>query len=156
MEWLAPISQSALAQALIASSTLYLLVNATHIMGIGILFGSVLALDLRLIGFGRSLPLAPAALYLSRLAAAGLALAILTGLCLFSVRPLEYAGNVAFLSKLFLVVVGVLNVLLVHRYGGWRQVDAGAEPTIALRLSAAFSLVIWTAAIIAGRWIGFL
>lgn len=155
MEWLAPISESLLAQALIGSATLYLLVNATHIMGIGILFGSVLALDLRLIGLGRSLPLAPAARYLSRLAAAGLALAIVTGLCLFSVRPLEYAGNVPFLSKLFLVTLGVINVLLVHRSVSWGQMRAGAEPPMALRVGAVFSLLIWTAAIIAGRWIGF-
>lgn len=156
MEWLAPISQTVVAQALIASATLYLLVNAAHIMGIGILFGAIIALDLRVIGIGRALPLAPAAIYLSRLSATGLLLAIATGLGLFSVRPVEYAGNIAFLSKLALVGLGVVNILFVHLSAGWRRLRAGAEPGMQLRLGAAISLLIWTAAIIAGRWIGFL
>lgn len=156
MEWLTPLAETAVARALIASPTLYLLVNAAHIMAIGILFGSIVALDLRLVGLGRALPLAPASIFLSRLSATGLALAIATGLCLFSVRPVEYAANVAFLSKLALVVLGAVNILIVHRSNGWRRMRAGAEPTVALRIGAIISLLVWTGAIIAGRWIGFL
>ena len=156
MEWLAAISQTVVARSLTASPTLYLLINAAHIMGIAILFGAILALDLRLLGIGRALPIAPAALYLSRLSATGLALAVATGLCLFSVRPVEYAANAAFLSKLALVGLGVVNILLIHRSSGWRRLRAGADPSATLRLGATISILIWTGAIIAGRWIGFL
>lgn len=155
-EWLATLAATPLARALVGSSTLYLLVNAAHVMGIGLLFGSVIALDLRLIGWARALPIAPAAVYLSRLAAAGLTLAIVTGLCLFSVRPMEYAGNPAFLAKLALVGLGLANILAVHASAGWRGVRSGREPGIALRLGATLSILIWGGAIVAGRWIGFL
>ncbi|CDZ73055.1 DUF6644 family protein [Neorhizobium galegae] len=156
MEFLAMAAETPLARALITSSTLYLLVNAAHILGIGMLFGAILALDLRLLGFAPAIPLAVVAPYLSRLAGAGVILAILTGLCLFSVRPLEYARNPAFLAKLGFVALGLVNVAVVHFSSGWRTVLAGDAPTTALRFSAVLSIVLWISAVIAGRWIGFL
>lgn len=156
MEFLAMAAETPLARALIASSTLYLLVNAAHILGIGMLFGAILALDLRLLGLAPAVPLATIAPFLSRLAGAGVLLAILTGLCLFSVRPLEYARNPAFLAKLGLVALGLLNVAVVHFGSGWRAVLSGGKPTTALRISAVLSVVLWISAVIAGRWIGFL
>jgi hypothetical protein len=156
MEFLAMAAETPLARALITSSTLYLLVNAAHILGIGMLFGGILALDLRLLGLAPVVPLAVVAPYLSRLAGAGVLIAIVTGLCLFSVRPLEYARNPAFLAKLGLLALGLLNVAVVHFNSGWRTVLSGAAPTAALRISAVFSIVIWIGAVIAGRWIGFL
>jgi hypothetical protein len=156
MEFLASLAQTPLARALITSSTLYLLVNAAHILGIGMLFGAILALDLRLLGLAPVIPLAVIAPYLSRLAGAGVLIAVVTGLCLFSVRPLEYVRNPAFLAKLGLVALGLLNVAVVHFNSGWRTVLAGNAPTAALRFSAILSIVIWISAVIAGRWIGFL
>lgn len=156
MEWLAPLAETGVARALIASPTLYLLVNAAHIMGIGVLYGSILALDLRILGLNRSVPLHVIAGFLSRMAAAGAGLAILTGLCLVSVRPVEYAGNAAFLAKLALVAVGLAHALVLHRGIGWRRATTDGHASAALRLSALASIIIWTSAIVAGRWIGFL
>lgn len=156
MDWLEPLSQTFPARALILSPTLYLLVNAAHIMAIGVLFGAILSLDLRILGLARMLPLAPTAVYLSRLAATGLGLAMLTGLGLFSVRPGEYAANPAFLAKLALIALGLINILAVHLTPAWRATTRGAEPTKVLRVGAAISILIWGGAIIAGRWIGFI
>lgn len=156
MEWLAPLAETPLARALIASSTTYLLVNAAHILSIGMLFGSILALDLALLGLMPVAVLQAVAPYLSRLAGVGVVLAAVTGLCLFSVRPTEYAQNPAFLAKLGLIALGLLNVAAVHFGSGWRGLLAGKAPTMALRTSAVFSVLIWISAVIAGRWIGFL
>ncbi|WP_105371801.1 DUF2214 domain-containing protein [Neorhizobium huautlense] len=156
MEWLASLAETPLARALIASSTLYLLVNAAHILGIGTLFGAILALDLRLLGFAPAVPLAAIARYLSRIAAAGVFLAVLTGLCLFSVRPTEYVRNTAFLAKLALVALALVNVAVVHLGSGWRAVLSGETPGVALRVGATLSVLFWIGAVIAGRWIGFL
>lgn len=154
--WLEPLAATPVARLLITSSTTYLLVNAAHILSVGLLFGAILALDLRLIGFAKSLPLPLVAPYLSRLAGFGLALAMATGLCLFSVRPVEYATNPAFLWKLALIGIGFANILAVHRSTGWAMVLDGGSSTAALRISAALSIAIWIAAVVAGRWIGFL
>ena len=81
------------------SGTAYLLVNAAHILGVGLLVGAIIPLDLRLLGLFRHAPLAVLAPFLSRAAATGAVLAIVTGLWLFSVKPGEYLGNAAFLWK---------------------------------------------------------
>ena len=153
LEWLAA---TTLAVELRRSATLYMFVNAAHILAIGLLVGAILPLDLRLAGLFGKVPLEVIAPFLSRSAGVGLALALLTGFCLFSVRPGEYAANPAFLAKLGLIAFGILNVLLVHAGQGWRAAMTIGIVRPAMRLSAALSAMIWIAAVVAGRWIGFL
>lgn len=152
-EWLAA---TTLAVELRRSATLYMFVNAAHILAIGLLVGAILPLDLRLAGFFGKVPVEIVAPFLSRSAGIGLALALLTGFCLFSVRPVEYAANAAFLAKLGLIVFGLFNVLVLHAGEGWRTAIAIGIIRPAVRLSAALSAIIWIAAVVAGRWIGFL
>lgn len=153
IEWL---SATAPAVALRRSATLYMFVNAAHILAIGLLVGAILPLDLRLAGFFRKVPVEAVAPFLSRSAGVGLILAIATGFCLFSVHPLEYAANPAFLVKLGLIGLGLLNLLAVHVGRGWKGLLATGLIHPGLRFSAALSAAIWIAAVLAGRWIGFL
>jgi hypothetical protein len=94
------------------SPTAYLFVNAAHILGIGLLLGAILPLDLRLIGFFRQFPLELLRPFLTRAAATGLTLAAITGLWLFSVKPDEYWANEAFRWKLALLILAVANILI--------------------------------------------
>ncbi len=145
-----------MAAALRASPTLYPLVNAAHVLGIGLLIGAAATLDLRLLGaFARADPavLGPP---LRAVAAGGLGLAVITGGLLFSTRPLAYAENPAFLAKLGLIGLGLANVALLHGSGAWARAMAGGGVSRGLRLGAALSLLVWVAALLAGRWIGFL
>ncbi len=153
LEWL---SATPLATALRRSANLYMFVNAAHILSIGLLIGAILPLDLRLMGFFPSVPLSVIGPFLSRAAAIGVAAAIVTGFCLFSVRPLEYAQNPAFLAKLGLLTLGVLNAGIVHAGYAWRKAIAGAVTAARLRIGALISAVTWLAAVVAGRWIGFI
>lgn len=138
------------------SGTLYLLVNAAHIGAIGLLIGSIVPLDLRLLGVIKPGPLAVLAPVLARTAAVGLGLAVLTGALLFSVRPLEYLENPAFAAKMGLLVAGAANAWLVHRGRAWAGVAGGSLPSSGLRLQAGASLLLWLGCVVAGRWIGFL
>ena len=61
------------------SATAYLFVNAAHILGLAVLLGAILPLDLRLLGLFRRFPLEVLGPFLVRCAAAGLGLALLTG-----------------------------------------------------------------------------
>lgn len=144
------------AAALRQSPTLYLLVNAAHILGIGLILGPILALDARMLGWARAVPLAVVGPFLSGIAKVGVVLAVLAGLALFSVRPADYVTNPAFLSKIALVLAAVLNAVLLDRSGAWRQAIATNEIAARLRVQAAASGSLWIAALIAGRWIGFL
>lgn len=138
------------------SGVLYLLVNAAHIGAIGLLIGSIVSLDLRLLGIVKPGALAVLAPVLARTAATGLALAVLTGALLFSVRPLEYLHNPAFLTKIGLLAAGAANAWLVHRSRAWARVTDGGPRSGALRLQAGASLLLWLGCLVAGRWIGFL
>jgi hypothetical protein len=134
------------------SATAYLFVNAAHILGIGLLLGGILPLDLRLLGLLKKLPIEALGPFLTRSAAVGLALAIATGLLLFSVKPAEYLANHAFRWKLALLAVALINVAIQHRVTvtrGWRVVPA-------TRIFAALSMFLWLSVLVAGRWIGFL
>lgn len=155
--WLTLIGAWPGARWLQGSGTAYLLVNTAHILGLALLLGAIVALDLRLAGWLRGADaltvLAPT---LSRTAAAGLGLALLTGLWLFSVRPVEYVQNPAFLWKMGLLLAALLNVAWQHAAPGWRGVLAGARPAAGVRWRARLSLLLWLGVLLAGRWIGFL
>ena len=132
------------------SPTAYLLVNAAHILGIGVLLGAILPLDLRLLGcFGR-FPLEVLGTFLMRSAAGGLALAMVTGLWLFSVKPAEYLANDAFICKLVLLAFALGNIAFLYT-----KADA-LQLTMATRIAAGLSLCLWLSVLVAGRWIGFL
>ncbi|OAP40792.1 hypothetical protein AU381_02525 [Sinorhizobium glycinis] len=144
------------ALAIRRSATLYIFVNAAHILSIGIIIGAILPLDLRLVGLVPAVPVEIVGPFLSHAAAAGVALAVATGFCLFSVNPLEYAGNPAFLTKITLLALGVTNAVLLHLTPQWRAAVKGGPISLRIRLSALLSMMIWTSAVVAGRWIGFL
>lgn len=137
------------------SGTAYLLVNASHILGIALLIGAIWPLDLRLLGLFRSVPVAALAPVLSRMAGIGLALALLTGAWLFTVRPVEYARNSAFLWKLGVLALALANIALQHRSAAYARALAG-EIAATVKLRALASLMLWLAVLLAGRWIGFL
>ena len=143
------------ARALHASWVAYLLVNAAHILGLALLVGPILTLDARLIGLWRSLPVAILAPLLVRAAALGLTLTALTGLWLFTVRPADYLANPAFLVKLGLLALALVNVGVQHVQPGWRAVLRGETPGMGVRVVAALSAVLWIGILVAGRWIGF-
>jgi hypothetical protein len=137
------------------NGTAYLLVNASHILGIALLIGAILPLDLRLLGILRSVPVAILAPVLSRMAGIGLGLALVTGAWLFTVRPVEYARNAAFLWKLGLLALALANIALQHRSAAYARALAG-EITAAVRWRAGASITLWLSVLLAGRWIGFL
>lgn len=155
MEVVAWIEGAALARALRGSGDLYMVVNAAHILGIGLLLGAILPLDLRILGVLSGPPLPVIGPFLSRMAGIGLGLAMLTGFCLWSVDAGEYLGNPAFRWKLALLALGLGNVALLHRLG-WRQVVITGRAGRATRVLAAISALVWPGVLLAGRWIGFL
>ncbi|EGF89269.1 putative membrane protein [Asticcacaulis biprosthecium C19] len=134
----------------------YLFVNATHILGIGLILGAILPLDLRLLGLFKTVPVTVIAPFLSRAAAVGVGLAMVTGLWLFSVKPDEYLSNPAFLTKAGLLVFAVGNVAAQHRMPGFRRAVQGGAVSGSVKLFAAVSVVLWLSVLVAGRWIGFL
>lgn len=155
MEWLPALGRWPGAVWLQQDGTAYLFVNAAHILGLGMLIGAVLPLDLRLLGCFRSVPFPVIGPLLSRMAGIGLALALGTGFWLFTVRPVEYAANPAFLAKLGILAFALANVGWQHASSGYRAALADGSVSATVRLRAALSVTLWLSTLVAGRWIGF-
>ena len=156
LPWLDALAGWPGARWLQGSGTAYLIVNALHILGIGLLVGAILPLDLRLAGFFRRVPLAPLVDVLARAAAVGVALALTTGLWLFTVKPGDYWVNTAFRIKVLLLALALLNVVWQHRGGALSAAAASGRVPTGTRLLALASCVLWISVLLAGRWIGFL
>ncbi|HBT32685.1 MAG TPA: DUF2214 domain-containing protein [Pusillimonas sp.] len=133
----------------------YLVVNAAHILGIGLLLGAILPLDLLLLRSTRTRDLPTLGPFLVRVAAIGTALAVTTGLWLFSVKPVEYAENPAFLFKATLLVLAICNIALQHHGEHFDAALRSGRPSVRVRVLAATSAILWLSVLVAGRWIGF-
>jgi hypothetical protein len=155
---LGALQDGALVGALRRSHWVYPLVNTGHIVGLALLFGAIVPLDLRLVGCWRRIPLGVMARTLLPVAIAGLMLAAATGALLFSVSAVKYAGTTLFQVKLLLVLAAGTNALLLHRaaaWGAWQHGELiGTTPR--LQVAGALSLGLWLSTIIAGRMLGYL
>jgi len=136
----------------------YGLVNLTHVLGIASLFGAVLVLDLRLLGAWRTVPLGSIARPAVPVAATGFVIAAASGLCLIATNATEYVGNPFLLVKFPAIAVGLGNVAVLSRLGGWKaraQRDLTSRERRQLAASGAVSLLSWLTAIGAGRLAGY-
>jgi hypothetical protein len=136
----------------------YGVVNLLHILGVASLFGSILLLDLRLIGFWRSIPLGAISRPCISVGATGFAIATVTGLGLLATKATEYVGNPFFYVKFPAIALGLMNVAALSAVPAWKQhrvkePSGGDRRTLAIRGS--LSLACWLAAIAAGRMIGY-
>jgi hypothetical protein len=155
-EWLHALHEWDAAVFIRRSIYFYPFLNATHIFSLTLLIGGILPADLRILGLFRSVPAAPFLKLMANISAAGLALAIASGFLLFSVQPLEYAGNPAFLLKLSLILVGIVNALVIRLTPGWRIAVRSGIMSTGLQFGAVLSILVWLSALVAGRWIAFL
>lgn len=149
---LAALEATSIAQALRASRWGYAAVNAAHILGIALLVGAAVPLNLRLLGLWRRIPRAVLVGVLAPSAASGLALAATAGALLFSVRATEYAALPVLWLKLALVATGTVTALTAHLAYG-EQLDGA--PARRLAAHAAVSLGCWIGALVCGRLIAF-
>ena len=93
----------------------YGIVNLVHILGVATLFGSILLLDLHLIGLWRRAPLAALARTAVPVGKFGFAVAAASGVCLLSSNATEYTNNPFFLIKFPAIALGLVNVWLIGR-----------------------------------------
>lgn len=159
LEFLTWIEGSALGEMLRASGVwTYGILNLGHIAGVATLFGSVLLLDLRLLGFWAELNPAAIARPTVRMATIGFVLALLSGSCMLCFNATEYYANPFLLIKFPAIVLGLVNAIVVSRLRAWKALlagDSGARQRRQLAIAGGLSLLFWAAALAAGRMIGY-
>ena len=136
----------------------YAVVNLSHIIGVATLFGSILVLDLRLLGLWRRVPLAPLASATTPVAVTGFAIAAATGSALLATKATDYLHNPFFDIKFPAIALGLINVLVLSLSPAWRargtrELSRGENRQLAMM--GGISLVCWLTAVSAGRMIGY-
>ena len=129
-----------------------------HFVGLVLLFGCVGVFDLRALGFARELPVAP----LQRLmpyAVLGFLLNVATGIVFFAGDPFQYINNQAFWFKMLFILLAGLNGLIFYAAGlhsAVEQVGPNQDVSVAVRVTAAASLILWLGVMFWGRMLAFL
>ena len=157
VEWLAAVESLPLVVELRNGRWSYAAVNASHIVGIALLFGAIVPLDLRLMGCWRSVSIRALARILLPVATTGLVLAIAAGSLLFSIRAVQYADTTLFQIKMALVFCAIANALLLRMAKQWEASQAATDvvPPGRLRIAGALSIGLWLSVIVCGRMLGF-
>lgn len=137
------------------SENLWMLLEGTHVLTIMLFVGSILFVDLRLLGVAwRKVPVSAVADSVLPYTVAGFTVMVLTGAALFFANPLEYYHGFVFRIKAVVLIVAAINIFIFHR---WVQADrdrwdAQAKPPLPARLSAAASLTLWVLVVVTGRY----
>lgn len=154
---LALLEASDLAVAMRGSLWMYPIVEIVHITGFVILVGSVAMFDMRILGFGRSLPVQTLGRHLLPWSIASLALVVPAGLMMFSAHPHDFIGNKVFQLKLLLIGAAGLNAGLFHAgvYRSAAQWNVAVAAPARARVHALGSLAIWIAIISCGRLLAY-
>jgi len=133
-------------------------VNAGHVLCVALVFGSILVVDLRLLGlFDRHRAVMRVSQEMLRLTWAAFAGAVLTGGLYFAANATTYWFNTAFRFKMLAILLAGLNMLVFQlvTFRGVAAWDRNAPTPTGARLAGALSILIWTSVIFLGRWIGF-
>jgi hypothetical protein len=147
------VAHTGLGIAMRKSTILFPAIEVVHVLGLTLLLGSILAMDMRLLGAGlrrQSVPEVSAGL--SPMFWVGLSAALTTGILMFVGEPVKCFFNEAFWWKMGLLAAALLFHLTLFR---WASRSETLRP--AWRKSvAAVSLALWFGVGVAGRVIGFI
>lgn len=140
------------------SNWLFSTLDTIHTLGIVLVAGTILLVDLRLLGLGlRSVPVSqlvdrivPATLW-------GFSLMLLSGSLLFSSEAVKMYHSPAFRIKMILLALAGLNAFIFHRtiYCDVAHWDPASTIPARARLAGLLSLIFWIAIIAAGRAIAY-
>jgi hypothetical protein len=157
MEFLASLENTGIANAIRTIPWLYPAIETGHYIGLSLLVGGILLIDLRVLGMARALPL-KGMIGLLPFVWAGFIVNVLTGSLLFIYGATNFGTNGAFLLKMGFMVLAGLNALAfdisVRRSGRvWVPAD---RPPAFVKAFATLSLVFWVCVVTTGRWMAYL
>jgi hypothetical protein len=153
--WAVALQESSFGFAIRDSTWIYPSANLAHILGLALLVGSILILDLRVLGVGRRVSIDALSRLTTPFSILGICLSLLSGSVLFSADAAALASNPIFRLKMALLAVGLANAVLFRllwqrRIAGWTQNVPGPA-----RLQAGLSGIGWLAVASCGRLIAY-
>ena len=136
-----------------SSLWLFPVIEAVHLLGLCLLGGAILIVDLRLLGTGlRSTSAAQLSVYARPWLRAAILVLVSTGVLLFFSEAVKL-----YYSTSFWVKITTLPLALAFTMGIRDRLIQGAPDTGTLmtRLAGLISITLWVVVAAAGRWIGF-
>lgn len=128
----------------------YPALEVVHIVGIALLLGNLVLLELRVFGLGAALPIKDLARLSLSVALCGFGLAAASGLLMFASQPAELLSNRIFTLKMLLLMLAGCNAAWFHGRGSLARLDGLA------RAQMLASIVVWLAVVACGRWIAYI
>jgi len=145
---------SGIGETIRKSSWLFPVIEAIHLLGLGVIGGAVLVVDLRLLGLGLK---RQSAAELTREAQpwliGSLALMIITGGLLFLSEAIKCYYHDAFWFKMSCLFLAIVFTFTIQR-----KVTMSEETRVSpvwSKVVATVSVLLWAGVGIGGRWIGF-
>jgi uncharacterized protein DUF6644 len=155
---LATLEASSIATGIRNSLYLFPLIESVHVIGLTMVFGTIVIIDLRLLGIASTRrPFTAVASDVFKWTWIAFAVTATTGGLMFITNANTYYQSSYFRAKMTLLVLSGLN-MLAFELTARRSVhawDRHASAPASGRAVAALSLVIWIGVIVLGRWIGF-
>jgi hypothetical protein len=149
-EW---IEATWLGDAIRQSLWLFPVIEAVHLLGLCVLGGAVLIVDLRMLGVSlRAQPIAQVMRDARPWFVGALVVMLLTGWALFTSEAIKCYYNTSFWVKITTLPCAIVLTLLVRDRLAAR---AGTDVTAATKLVGLTSIALWVIVAAAGRWIGF-
>jgi hypothetical protein len=155
---LASLESSGLATTIRDSLYLFPLIESVHVLGLTMVFGTIVIIDLRLLGLASvRRPFSAVASDVLRWTWLAFAVTVTTGVLMFITGAGGYYQNPYFRVKMALLAASGLNMLtfeLTARRTLAKWDTDAAAPAMG-KAVAALSLVVWIGVIFMGRWVGF-
>jgi hypothetical protein len=132
--------------------------EAIHVIGLTLVFGTILVLDLRLLGLASTgRPVHRVVADILKWTWLAFAITAVTGALMFTTNAIVYYENVYFRAKIALLVLAGLNMFAFELTARRtiNQWDSARSAPPAGRVVAMLSLAIWVGVIVTGRMIGF-
>jgi hypothetical protein len=128
-------------------------VETIHIMALAVLLGTMVVVDLRLLGLGlKRMPVAELAGLLAPWFWISLATMFISGACLFAGEAVRLSKSGPFAYKMLFLLFAISAHITVHR----KAVAKGVDRAVLCKTAAWLSLTCWLGIALAGRAIAFL
>tara|TARA_B100001173_G_scaffold221022_1_gene191348 strand:- start:38 stop:538 length:501 start_codon:yes stop_codon:yes gene_type:complete len=133
------------------------LLESIHVIAAAMVVGSILWVDLRLLGVAAiQYPIKTMSRESLPWAWGAFAIASVTGVGMFITRAASHVLNPAFQSKIILLMLAGLNMAYFHfkLYKNAEHYESTTASSIQLKIVGSLSLFLWAGVMLAGRWIG--
>ena len=146
--------QTAVGEAIRDSQWLFPVIESVHLLGLVVIAGAVLVVDMRLFGLGlRQQPVAQLARDAQPWLIGSLMVMLTTGILLFLAEAIKCYYSPAFAVKMTSLLLAITFTFTVRRKVA--LADEGRVGPLWSRLVAVVSVALWSGVGIGGRWIGF-